>query len=114
MIVRFIKHPHIDSASTKWHLNEKTWRGETSELQLPLSLNSLIEEESSIVATKVAFEISKYPIDGALALEKIHNEDMEDGRYSSIIGEVYICDLLLLYFPEGYPNKIYYKYVHET
>lgn len=114
MIVRFVKFANSENKSAKWYLQDNMWRGDQKDLQLPLTLSCLVEEESSIVAKKISFEISKYPIEGASVLEKIHNEDMEDGRYGSVIGEVYICELLLLYFPEGYPNKIYYKYVNEA
>jgi hypothetical protein len=114
MIVSFVKLLDADSQYIRWHLHDKLWRGDNKDLLLPSSLNCLVEEESSIAAKSISFHISKHPIEDASVLEKIHNEDMEEGRYRSIIGEVYICDLLLQYFPEGYPNKIYYKYVHDT
>jgi hypothetical protein len=108
MIIRFKKYE--DENGTKhWYLHEPTWRGDSKDLQLPSSLESLVEEEVGISTTEISFEVSKYHISDAKNLEKIHNEEMEAGRYDSYYGEIYICDLLQLYFPEGYPNKIYYK-----
>ena len=114
MIVHFTKRPDFEKGQLKWYLQDKMWRGDNDELLLPISFAGLIEEHSSISAKDISFHISKHPIEDADVLNKIHNEDMEDGRYESIVGEVYICELLLLYFPEGYPNKIYYKYANDT
>jgi hypothetical protein len=108
MIVRFKKYE--DETGTKhWYLYEPTWRGEREDLKLPSTLSSLIVEEVGVSTEDISFELAKYHLDDAKILEKIHNEEMESGRYDSYYGEVYICDLLQLYFPEGYPNKIYYR-----
>lgn len=107
MIIRFKKY---EEGNTKhWYLYEPTWRGELADLKLPSTLSELIEEEVGISTSSVSFEVAKYHLDNAKILDKIHNEEMEAGRYESYYGEVYICDILQLYFPEGYPNKIYYR-----
>lgn len=108
MIIKFKKYE--DSNSTKnWYLYEPTWRGSKEDLKVPASLSKLIEEEVGVSNQEISFEVTKYHLDNAKILDKIHNEDMEAGRYDSYYGEVYICDILQLYFPEGYPNKIYYR-----
>lgn len=108
MIVRF-KKCEDDKGTKNWYLHEPTWRGKIEDLKLPSTLANLIEEEVGISTEYISFEVSKYHIDEAKILDKIYNEEMEAGRYDSYYGEVYICDLIQLYFPEGYPNKIYYR-----
>lgn len=108
MIIRFKKYQE-DNSTKNWYLYEPTWRGDLIDLKLPSTLAELIEEEVGISTHEVSFEVAKYHLDNAKILDKIHNEEMEAGRYESYYGEVYICDLLQLYFPEGYPNKIYYR-----
>jgi hypothetical protein len=108
MIIKFKKYE--DETGTKhWYLYEPTWRGEREDLRLPSTLMELIEEEVGVSTIEISFEVTKYHLDNAKILEKIHNEEMEEGRYDSYYGEVYICDIMQLYFPEGYPNKLYYK-----
>jgi hypothetical protein len=108
MIIRFKKYE--DETGTKcWYLYEPTWRGGKEDLKLPSTLSALIVEEVGISTEDISFEVAKYHLDNAKILQKIHNEEMESGRYDSYYGEVYICDLMQLYFTEGYPNKIYYR-----
>ena len=108
MIIRFKKYE--DANGTKnWYLYEPTWRGDKEDLKVPATLCSLITEEVGVSTEDISFEVTKYHMDDAKILDKIYNEEMESGRYDSYYGEVYICDLLQLYFPEGYPNKIYYR-----
>ena len=108
MIIRFKKYE--DEIGTKnWYIHEPTWRGSKEDLKLPATLAKLVEEEVGITTEDIFFEVSKYHLDDAKILDKIHNEEMEAGRYDSYYGEVYICDLMQLYFPEGYPNKLYYR-----
>jgi len=109
MIIRFKKYEDNATGTKCWYLYEPTWRGDSEELKVSASLTEIIEEEVGISTESISFEVSKYYLDTAKILEKIHNEEMEEGRYDSYYGEVYICDILQLYFPEGYPNKIYYR-----
>lgn len=112
MIIKFKKHDKDKvKDSTVWYLHDPTWRGDIEDLKLPVSLNGLIEEETGISTRDVQFEVSRFHMDDAKILDKVHNEEMENGRYDSYYGEVYICELLLLFFPTGYPNKIYYKVI---
>ncbi len=114
MIISFTKNNIESSNSTHWYLLERTWRGEYEDLQAPISLNNLIEEITSIGVTNVSFEVSEFYVEGYDCLHKVLNEEMENGRYESEHGEIYICDLLFLYFPNGYPNKIYYRLKDES
>ncbi len=109
MIIRFKKYEDNSTGAKHWYLYEPTWRGDSEELKVPASLTKVIEEEVGISTESISFEVSKYHLDSAKILEKIYNEEMEEGRYDSYYGEVYVCDILQLYFPEGYPNKIYYR-----
>ena len=109
MIIKFKKYEDNQTGTKNWYLYEPTWRGENEELKVPVTLTKIIEEEVGVLTDDIAFEVSKYHLDNAKILDKIHNEEMEAGRYDSYYGEVYICDLLQLYFPEGYPNKLYYR-----
>lgn len=110
MIIRFIKHP---SETVKfpgsWYLDDPLWRGDIEDLRLPTSFNSLVEEESGIVSTTMAFEVSESYMPDAKKLERLMYEEMDGGRYDSMYGEVFICEMMLMYFPAGYPHKIYYK-----
>jgi hypothetical protein len=108
MIITFEKYQD-DKSDKHWYLYEPTWRGKHEDLRLPATLCNLIEEEAGISTKKISFEVTKYHLNDAKILDKIHNEDMEEGRYDSYYGEVYICDIIQLYFPESYPNKLYYK-----
>jgi len=112
MIVRFKKSEDLNGS---WCVDIKTWRGELEDLKVPQSLSSLIEEESDLISlNSVSFEISEFFFESSKLLEKIYNEEMEEGRYTSPYGEVYICDLLYYFFPSGYPNKIYYQIRDES
>ena len=114
MIVRFIKHDANTECPNNWYLNDKTWRGDIEDLKVPISLNDFIEQITAAPTEKVSFDISEFFIEGYSYLEKIYNEDMDNGRYMSDHGEVYICDLIHLYFPSGYPSKIYYQIKDES
>jgi hypothetical protein len=110
MTISFSKHPPEKvKYPDYWYLDHPTWRGNIEDLRLPTSFNSLIEEESGISSRQMIFEISESFLPDGKKLKRLMHEEMDGGRYDSMYGEVFICDMLLLYFPGGYPYKIYYK-----
>lgn len=114
MTIHFIKQGAGTEYPERWYLSDKTWRGELESLRTPLTLNNFIEEITSMNTTKVSFTVSEFYVEGYDLLDKILNEEMEEGRYMSEHGEIFICDLIYLYFPSGYPNKIYYQIKDES
>lgn len=110
MTISFSKHPSDKVKYPEyWYLDHPTWRGSIEDLRLPTSFNSLIDKESGIVSKHMVFEISEASLPESKNLVRLMHEEMDGGRYDSIHGEVFICDMLLLYFRGGYPYKIYYK-----
>lgn len=110
MTISFSKHPSDKVKYPEyWYLDDPTWRGDIEDLRLPTSFNALIEEEAGIASKQMIFEVSESFLPESKNLKRLMYEEMDGGRYDSIIGEVFICDMILLYFPGGYPYKIYYK-----
>jgi hypothetical protein len=110
MVISFVKHsPDKVKFPEYWYLDYPTWRGDTEELRLPTSFNGLIEEESGIISKQLSFDVSEHVLLDGKSLKKVMHEELDGGRYDSLYGEVFICDMLLLFFPSGYPDTIYYR-----